>query len=185
MKRDAEHQMRRILEFEAKINAYFRMIKQRKWNSNITFWGGTLDIPLALPLVIAYLRCLGLRMNFKSVLSARQKTIFLWYNAIHPWCMHPGQSPAHADSCFCGRLYAHGSTIPVILLCLLHMKPILWLWHPFVRSKGFAQLLLYPSFVDTTPVLSKGVTDTLLIGAWSSMAGLPVDSGGAFISHGK
>ncbi len=40
-KRDAEHQTRHthILEFEAKINAYFSTIKQRKWNRSILIFG--------------------------------------------------------------------------------------------------------------------------------------------------
>ncbi len=42
MKRDAEHQTRRmtrILEFTAKINASFSTIKQRKWNGSILIFG--------------------------------------------------------------------------------------------------------------------------------------------------
>ncbi len=38
-KRDAEHQTRHILEFEAKINAYFSTIKQRKLNRSILIFG--------------------------------------------------------------------------------------------------------------------------------------------------
>lgn len=172
MKRDAAQQTCCVLEFEAKINAYFSVIKQRKWNSNIffklililiKFWGGTLDIPLALPLVLAYLRCLGLRMNFKSVSQQGRRPFFCGtMQFIHDACTQP-------VPCSCRFLLLRTA------LCSWQHNPsnsagpapyeanILAL-APFSRSKGFAQLLLYPSFVDTTPVLSKGVTAALLRG---------------------